>query len=128
VPEVVFSDPPLASAGLTVDQARAAGAGAVARRFPLGALGRGVISLAGRGWVKVVFDPHGGRVLGLQLAGGAAHELVGAAAIAIEMGATLEDLALTIQAHPTFAESLAEVAEVGLGQPIHIVSEQRSSL
>lgn len=119
VPEVVFTEPPLASVGLTAQRAQAMGMEVGVARLPVEVLTRGRLSQAEGGWVKVVFDRANGRLLGAQLAGGGAAEVIGAAAIAVEMGGTLEDLALTIQAHPTFTEALSEVAEVGLGRPIH---------
>lgn len=122
VPEVVFAQPPLASAGLTADQARAGGLDVGVADFPFGALGRGLISRAERGWARLVYELAGGRLLGAQVAGGAAGELIAAAVVAIEMGATLADLALIVPAHPTFAEAIAGAAEAGLGRPLHTVS------
>jgi len=122
VPEVVFAQPPLASAGLTAEGARAGGLEVAVAHVPFGVLGRGLISGAERGWARVVYELDTGRLLGAHVAGGAAGELIAAAVVAIEMGATLEDLALIVQAHPTFAEAISGAAEAGLGRPLHTVS------
>jgi dihydrolipoamide dehydrogenase len=69
----------------------------------------------------VVADRITGQLLGIHVVGSHASELLGEAALAVELGATLEDLALTIHAHPTLSESLMEAAEVALGRPIHVM-------
>jgi dihydrolipoamide dehydrogenase len=84
------------------------------------ALGRAVIEPGTHGFAKLVFEAGGGPLIGAHLAGPRATELIAEMALAIEMGATAEDLALTVHAHPTFAEALMEAAEVSLGRPIHI--------
>ncbi|HUZ85564.1 MAG TPA: FAD-dependent oxidoreductase [Candidatus Baltobacterales bacterium] len=120
IPRTVFAAPELAAVGMTEDEALAAGISVSIGRFPLGALGRAVIESATAGFAKLVFAQDGGAVLGAHLAGPRATELVAEMALAIEMGATSEDLALTVHAHPTFAEALMEAAEVSLGRPIHV--------
>jgi dihydrolipoamide dehydrogenase len=86
----------------------------------LAALGRAVVESATAGFAKLVFAKNGGAIIGAHLAGPSSTELVAEMALAIEMGATAEDLALIVHAHPTFAESLMEAAEVSLGRPIHV--------
>lgn len=120
IPRAVFAAPELASVGMTEEEALAAGVQVSIGRFPLGALGRAVIESATTGFAKLLFARDGGALLGAHLAGPRATELVAEMALAIEMGATSEDLALTVHAHPTFAEALMEAAEVSLGRPIHV--------
>lgn len=120
IPRAVFSEPELAAVGMTEADAQAAGIDVSIGKFPLAALGRAVIESATAGFAKLVFARDGGALLGAHLAGPRSTELVAELALALEMGATSEDLALTVHAHPTFAESLMEAAEVSLGRPIHI--------
>ena len=120
IPRAVFAEPEIAAVGMTEAEARAAGIEVAIGRFPLAALGRAVLESTTAGFAKLVFAKDGGAVIGAHLAGTRSSELVAEMALAIEMGATAEDLALTVHTHPTFAESLLEAAEVSLGRPIHI--------
>ncbi|MEP6751854.1 MAG: FAD-dependent oxidoreductase [Candidatus Dormiibacterota bacterium] len=120
MPRAVFAEPEIAAVGVTEAEAQASGIEVVIGRFPLAALGRAVVEAATAGFAKLVFAGEGGAVIGAHLAGPSSTELVAEMALAIEMGATAEDLALTVHAHPTFAESLMEAAEVSLGRPIHV--------
>ena len=119
MPSVVFTTPELASVGLTVADAKARGLTAREVRFPYAALGRAHAAHATGGWIKLVGDPTSGLVLGMHAAGQASGELVAEVALAIEMGATVRDLAMTIHPHPTFSESIQEVALLWLGEPMH---------
>ena len=76
---------------------------------------------------KLVLEPETGRVLGGGIAGSGAGELIGEATLAIEMGATAEDLKLTIHAHPTLSETLMESAEVFFGQSTHVYKPKRAT-
>jgi dihydrolipoamide dehydrogenase len=120
MPSVVYTVPELATVGLTVAEAQAAGYAAREARFPYAALGRAHASHATDGWVKLVGDDTSGAVLGFHGAGMGVGELVGEVAFAIEMGATVRDLSLTIHPHPTFSELLQEVALLWLGEPMHV--------
>jgi dihydrolipoamide dehydrogenase len=120
IPRAVFAEPEMAAVGMTEAEARAAGIEISVGRFPLAALGRAVIESATAGFAKLIFASDGGALLGAHLAGPRSTELVAEMALALEMGAAAEDLALTIHAHPTFAESLMEAAEVSLGRPVHV--------
>ncbi|HTT16384.1 MAG TPA: dihydrolipoyl dehydrogenase [Thermoplasmata archaeon] len=120
VPSVVFTDPELASVGLTVADAERAGLRPREVRFPFAALGRAHASHATGGWLKLVGDEASGRFLGMHAAGGSVGEFAAEAAHAIEMGSTVRDLALTIHPHPTFSESLQEAATLWLGEPMHV--------
>lgn len=120
IPRIVFAEPEIASVGLTEVEARAAGVEVSIGRFPLAALGRAVIESSTSGFAKLVFARDGGTLLGAHLAGPRSTELIAEMVLAIEMGATADDLALTVHAHPTFAESLMEAAEVSLDRAIHV--------
>jgi dihydrolipoamide dehydrogenase len=109
VPAVVFTDPEVASVGLSASQAEAAGAAVIRHRVPLGASGRARILGRPSGFVEVVADGDG-TVLGVHMAGPGVSELAAEAALAVEMAATVDDLALTIHPHPTVSESIAEAA------------------
>jgi dihydrolipoamide dehydrogenase len=116
VPIVMFTDPEVATTGLTVSEAEAEGLDALAGTFPMSALGRAATLHRTEGFVRLVADRANGVVIGAQVVGVHASELIAEATLAIEMGATLEDLALTIHAHPTLAEGFGEAAELALGQ------------
>lgn len=120
MPSVVFTVPELATVGYTASEAQAAGYAPREARFPFAALGRAHASHATEGWVKLVADDKSNAILGFQGAGMGVSELVGEVGFAIEMGATVRDLALTIHPHPTFSELLQEVALLWLGEPMHV--------
>jgi dihydrolipoamide dehydrogenase len=120
VPAVVFTDPEIAWAGLTETAAAAAGRPVKVTRFPWAACGRAVSMGAADGMTKLLFEPETGRVLGVGIVGRGAGELIAEGALAVEMGAVAEDLALTVHAHPTLAETVGEAAESFLGQATHI--------
>ena len=111
IPAVVFTDPEVATAGLTEAEARERGYDPVAMRLPFAALGRAHIFGGTDGFAKVIADRADGRVLGIHLVGPEVGELAAGAAIAIEMGARVEDLALTVHPHPTLSEGVMEGAE-----------------
>jgi dihydrolipoamide dehydrogenase len=120
VPAVVFSDPEVATVGLTAEQAGEAGAETTSFTFPLAASGRAVTLGRTDGHVEVVAERGDGTVLGVHMVGPCVSELAFAAALAVEMGATVEDLALTIAPHPTISEALAEAAKGAAGRPLHV--------
>ncbi len=117
VPAVVFTDPEVAWCGLTEAEARAAGRPVKVARFPWGASGRAATLGRADGLTKLVVDPDSGRLLGVGVVGPGAGELVAEAALAVEAALGAEDLALTIHAHPTLAETLMEAAEALLREP-----------
>jgi dihydrolipoamide dehydrogenase len=120
IPAVVFTDPEIAWAGLTEDEARQRGINVKVGRFPLRALGRARTLGHTEGLAKVICDSASGLVLGVGLVGANASELISEGTLAIEMGATLEDLMVTIHPHPTLSEAIMEAAEVAAGAAIHI--------
>jgi dihydrolipoamide dehydrogenase len=120
MPAVVFTDPEIGVAGLTEAEAVAQGYEVTVGRFPFAASGRALTREQGEGIVKLVADRKSGTLLGVHIAGPDAGTLIGEAGLALEMGATAEDLALTIHAHPTLPEALMEAAEAALGFPVHV--------
>ncbi|MNC24104.1 Dihydrolipoyl dehydrogenase [compost metagenome] len=123
LPAVVFSDPEIAGVGLSETEAKKEGYETATGKFPYAANGRALSLGSAEGFVKVVADKKTGLVLGAQVVGPEASNLIAEMGLAIEMGATLEDIALTIHAHPTLAEMVMEAAEGALGQAIHQINK-----
>ncbi|ARI77634.1 dihydrolipoyl dehydrogenase [Halobacillus mangrovi] len=121
IPAVVFSDPELASVGYTEQEAKDAGFEVKASKFPFAANGRALSLNDSDGFLKLVTRKEDDLVIGAQVAGPNASDMIAELGLAIEAGMTAEDLALTIHAHPTLGEITMEAAEVAIGQPIHIV-------
>lgn len=116
VPAVVFTDPEIAWAGLTRSQAESQGRDVATAVFPWAVSGRAQAVGATEGLTRWLIDRASGRVLGCGIVGAGAGELLSEAALAIELGATAEDLAETIHPHPTLSETLCAAAEVHLGK------------
>ena len=125
IPAVVFTDPEIAWCGLTESQAQAEGIEIEVAKFPWGALSRAITVDRPEGLTKLVLEPKTGRVLGVGIAGSGAGELIAEGALAIEMGATAEDVKLVIHPHPTLSESVMESAEVFFGQSTHVYKPKR---
>lgn len=121
IPAVVFSDPELASVGYSESEAKEAGYDVVASKFPFGANGRALSLNDAEGFMKLITRKEDGLVIGAQIAGPNASDMIAELGLAIEAGMTAEDIALTIHAHPTLGEITMEAAEVAIGLPIHIV-------
>jgi dihydrolipoamide dehydrogenase len=121
---VIYSNPQIAYCGLMEDEAKELGYNVKVGRFPWGAAGRAVTMNATKGITKLVIDGDTDRILGAGMAGQGAEDLIAEAALAIEMGATAQDLALTIHAHPTLSETVGEAAEAYYGLATHIVSRK----
>lgn len=128
VPSVIFVDPEIASAGWTEDEAKANGHPELkVGKFPFAANGRAVSVMETDGFVKMIADAKTHVLLGVHIVGPEASNLISEAALAIEMGARLEDLALTIHPHPTLGETMMEAAEATLGHAIHIIQKPLSA-
>jgi len=121
IPAVVFSDPELASVGYTEAQAKEEGIEVKAAKFPFAANGRALALNQTDGFMKLVTRKEDGLVIGAQIAGPSASDMIAELGLAIETGMTAEDLAMTIHAHPTLGEITMEAAEVAIGSPIHVV-------
>jgi len=119
----IFTDPEIASVGLTEVQAKEKGHDPIVGRFPFTALGRALLAGESEGFVKIVADKESELVLGVHIIGSEASDLISEAALAVEMGATLEDIGFTIHPHPTLPEAIMEAAEAAKGKAIHIVQK-----
>jgi dihydrolipoamide dehydrogenase len=120
VPAVIFTSPEVAAVGRTEAECRAAGLDVRVGQFPFAASGRAMTLMETEGFVKVVADAKTDRILGVQMVGPEVTELIAEAALAMEMGATAEDVARTIHAHPTLPEAFMEAAEAVHGGALHI--------
>ncbi|MBP1968246.1 dihydrolipoamide dehydrogenase [Virgibacillus natechei] len=119
MPSVAFTDPELASVGYTEKEAKEAGYDAKASKFPFAANGRALSLNDSDGFMKLITRKEDGLVIGAQIAGPNASDMIAEIGLAIEAGMTAEDIALTVHAHPTLGEITMEAAEVALGTPIH---------
>ena len=126
IPAVVFTDPEIAWCGLTESEAKAKGIEVEVAKFPWGASGRAITYDRVDGLTKLIIDPQTERVLGVGIVGHGAGELIAEAVVAIEMGATVEDLALCVHPHPTLSETLMEAAEVFFGTATHTYSRKKA--
>lgn len=120
MPAAIFTDPEIATVGLTAEQARAAGHEVKEGSFPFAANGRALSTNHPDGMVKMVGDAKDGTLLGVHVVGHHVSDLIAEAALAIEMGATVEDIGLTVHPHPTLSETFMEAAHVVEGHAIHI--------
>ncbi len=120
IPAVVYTEPEVASVGVTEDDLKAQGIAYRKGRFSFTANARGRTTHQTEGMVKVLSDEHTDRLLGVHVIGTSAGELIAEATLAMEFGATSEDLALTCHAHPTMSESIREAAAVAAyGKTVH---------
>jgi Pyruvate/2-oxoglutarate dehydrogenase complex, dihydrolipoamide dehydrogenase (E3) component, and related enzymes len=115
IPSVAYTSPEIAWMGLSEKEAAQQGLAVDKGKFPWGASGRALSAGAGTGVSKILCDPDSGRLLGAGICGQNAGELIHEAVLALEMGATAEDIGLTVHAHPTLAETLAFAAEMVTG-------------
>lgn len=120
VPAVIFTAPEMASVGMGEDEAKEAGHDVKVGKFPFAASGRAMSLMETEGFVKIVADAKTDEVLGVHMVGPEVTELIAEAALAIEMGATAEDLGRTIHAHPTLPEAVMEAAEAVHTMAVHI--------
>ena len=125
MPAVIFTDPEISSVGVTETEAKQKGMNVTVGVFPYAANGRALSVAEPEGMVKLISDAKTGMLLGCHIVGAEASNLIAEATLAIEMGAHVEDLALTVHAHPTLPETIMEAAEVALGHPIHIFKPKK---
>jgi dihydrolipoamide dehydrogenase len=126
IPAVVFTDPEIAWAGLTETMAKERQTAVSVARFPWAASGRAVTLDRTDGLTKLIFDRESERLLGVGIVGSGAGELIAEATLALEMGATATDIALTIHPHPTLSETFKEAADVFHGMATHYYRPKRS--
>ena len=125
IPAVVFTDPEVAWCGLTESEAKQKGIAVEVVRFPWSASGRALSFDRTDGVTKLIVEPETERILGVGIAGAGAGELISEGVLAIEMGATVRDLAESIHPHPTLSETLMEAAEMFYGVSTHAFSRRR---
>lgn len=120
IPSCVYTDPELATVGLTEEKAKEAGIDYIVGRFPLAANGKALIMNGGEGAIKIIADAKYHEVLGVHILGPRATDLITEGALAIRLEATLEELITTIHAHPTIGEAVRETALAAERRAIHI--------
>lgn len=125
MPAVIFTDPEIASVGITETEAKVKNLNVALGVFPYAANGRALSVNEPDGMVKLISDAKTGTLLGCHIVGAEASNLIAEATLLIEMGGNAEDLALTVHAHPTLPETMMEAAEVALGHAIHIFKPKR---
>lgn len=126
MPAAMFTDPEIATVGMTEADAKVKGIETFTGKFPFVACGRAMATRHTEGFVKVVAEKGTNLLLGVHIIGPSASDLISEAALAIELGATVEDLALTVHPHPTLSEAMMEAAEGALGRAIHMVNRPAS--
>lgn len=119
IPAVVYTAPELAWCGMTEAEARAKGLNLKIGKFPWGASGRAIAIGRPEGSTKIITNADTKQILGVGIVGDNAGDLISECVLAMEMGATAEDLAMTIHPHPATSETIMEAAESVLGSAIH---------
>ncbi|KRM96930.1 dihydrolipoamide dehydrogenase [Liquorilactobacillus aquaticus DSM 21051] len=120
MPAVCYTDSEIATTGLTVKEAKEQGLDVKKAQFPFAANGRAISMNNTDGFVRVVFEKKSQAIVGAQIVGPNASDMITELTLAIESGATIEDIALTIHPHPSVSEAIMDVADLGLGLPINI--------
>ncbi len=124
MPVVVYADPQIAWCGLTEAEAAEQGREVGVATFPWTASGRALTMGEASGLTKMVVDAETEQVLGVGIAGRQAENLIAEGALAVEMGAVAQDLALTVHPHPTLSETESEAGDAFLGLATHILSQR----
>jgi len=127
IPAVVFTDPEVAWCGLTETEAKATGRTVEVVKFPWGASGRALTFDRTDGLTKLIVDPETERILGVGIVGRHAGELIAEGVLAVEMGATVRDLAEVVHPHPTLSETMMEAADMFFGHSTHTFVRRRTS-
>ncbi len=122
VPNCVYTDPEVATAGLSEEEAKAAGYEVRIGKFPLAASGRGRTMNETEGLIKLVGDAKTDLLLGMHIVAPQAESMIGEGLMALEMGATLEDIGLSVHPHPTLTEGIMDAAEASHGKAIHVIN------
>src|SRR5438874_2377504 len=125
-PNCIYTDPEIAHVGLGENEAKEKGIAVKIGRFPFAAAGRALTLGQTEGFVKVVADAGSGKLLGAHIIGPRATDLIAEATLAIQNALTLEQIDLTIHAHPTLPESFMEAALAAQGRAIHIPNKRSS--
>jgi dihydrolipoamide dehydrogenase len=127
IPSAIFTDPEIAIVGLSPAQAAENNIRTVSGRFPFLANGKALASPESEGFAKIIADEQTKKIIGAEIVGNESSDLISEATLAIELGATLEDISSTVHPHPTLPESLMEAAENALGKAIHIQNKRRDT-
>jgi dihydrolipoamide dehydrogenase len=121
VPSVIFTDPEIATVGLSIEQARQQGFDAEIGAFPFSALGKSQAIMHTDGFAQIVFDKKTNQILGAQVVGYQASTLISEITVAIANELTLECITEAIHPHPTLSEAWMEAAFIGTGMPLHFL-------
>lgn len=124
IPAVCFTEPELASVGYSESDAKEAGIKIKPGRFPYAVNGRALALNETEGFVKLIVREEDGVIIGGQVAGASASDIIGEITLAVESGMTAEDVALTIHAHPSLGEMVMEAAEIAIDKPIHMMKQK----
>ncbi len=127
VPNCIYTDPEVATVGLSEEEAKAAGHEVRIGKFPLAASGRARTMNESEGVIKLVGDAKTDQLLGMHIVAPQAESLIGEGVMALEMGATLEDIGLSVHPHPTLTEGIMDAAEAAHGKAIHIINPKPKS-
>lgn len=127
IPAVVFTEPEVAWCGLTEAEAKAKGLNVQVAKFPWAASGRALTFDKPEGVTKLVIEPETERVIGVGITGHGAGELIAEGVLAVEMGATVRDLAESVHPHPTLSETIMEAAEIFYGTATHAYARKKTS-
>mgnify|MGYP001772602121 CR=1 FL=1 len=121
IPLAIFTDPEIAMVGLTKDEAEKMNYKVKVARFSYSSLGRAIAEEESEGFIRIILEQDSGTILGVQIVGSRATEIIGEAALAVKNKLPVDKLADTIHPHPTFSELYSEVAEAALFKPIHML-------
>ncbi|MBT8453601.1 MAG: dihydrolipoyl dehydrogenase [Deltaproteobacteria bacterium] len=122
MPAAIFTDPEIATVGMTESQAKAEGKNVKVGKFPFAASGRAMAVSETDGFIKVIIDEADHQLLGVAIVGPEASDLISESALALEMCAFAEDVALTVHPHPTLGEGVMEAFKHALGEAVHIMN------
>ena len=122
IPQAIFTDPEIASVGISETSARQNGIDVIVGRFPFAALGKALGMNEPEGFFQVIAEAGSHRIIGTQIIGADASSLIAEAALAVQHGLTLETIADSVHAHPTLPEGMKEAAEAALGRAIHAIN------
>jgi dihydrolipoamide dehydrogenase len=120
MPAAIFTDPEIATVGMSESEAKAQGNKIKVGKFPFAASGRAMAVSETDGFIKVIIDEDDHQLLGVAIVGPEASDLISESALALEMCAFAEDIALTVHPHPTLGEGVMEAFKHALGEAIHI--------
>ena len=122
MPAAIFTDPEIATVGMTESQAKAEGKNVKVGKFPFAASGRAMAVSETDGFIKVIIDEADHQLLGVAIVGPEASDLISESALALEMCAFAEDVALTVHPHPTLGEGVMEAFKHALGEAVHVMN------